>query len=342
MAGVARHRRRAALSRTSSWPELSHRGRGPATAGRCASWTRWCAEHGLGLLELEPLDIAAVAVAMRDSGVDPDEMLTALSFVYRHKPDPCESATVLARRVDKVWRAQNRHRLTPHRRAPVLPLGCWVAMHAAVGAPGYLKCAHDLNEERLARDRLLISLGVTGGLRPGEPGRLSASASRIDTDRGQLVLPLVTGSGHAVTKTGRSEIVVPLRQAPFDVLPLAEDFERLRSLRLARPEADDHLIAGEWHYAMSGGLSEGQVQHLLRKMAQMAGIEQAAELSGHSMRRSMAHISVAAGWPLEAVAAVLGHASTRMLRDTYLEGYCGSWTTGKGRGLLLEGAERLG
>ena len=299
---------------------------------------RWCAEHRLELLHLTPLDIAALAVAVRDSGLDPDETITALSFVYRHKREPCESATTLARRVDKVWRAQNREQLVPHRRAPVLPLRCWVAMHAAVGRPGYLKHAHDLNEERLARDKLVISLGLLGGLRPGELGMLSASASRIN-NAGRLVLPLVAGSARAVTKTGQSEIIVPVGRAPFDVLPLAEDFERLRAMRLARREADDHLIAGAWHYRMRGGLTEGQVQNVLRKTAQKAGIAEGTSLSGHSMRRSMVHISVAAGWALEAVAAVLGHASTRELENAYLEGYCGSWSTGEGREPLLEGTQ---
>ena len=222
---------------------------------------RWCAEHGLDLMHLSALDIAALAVAMRDSGLDPSETLGALSFIYRHKRKPCESATALAIRVDKVWRAQNREQLTPSRRAPVLPLRCWAAMHEAVGRPGYIDKAHDLNEERLARDKLVISLGVPGGLRAGELGLLSASRSRID-HHSRLVLPLVAG---AVTKSGRSEIVVPVEEPPFDALPLAEDFERLRALRVARP-GDDHLFAGAWHYGMSGGLTTCQVQLLLRKM----------------------------------------------------------------------------
>ena len=295
---------------------------------------RWCAEHGLDLMHLSALDIAALAVAMRDSGLDPRETLGALSFTYRHKREPCESATALARRVDKVWRAQNREQLTPSRRAPVLPLRCWAAMHEAVGRPGYIRQAHDLNEERVARDKLVISLGVPGGLRAGELGLLSASRSRID-HHSRLVLPLVAG---AVTKSGRSEIVVPVAEPPFDALPLGEDFERLRALRVAR-SGDDHLFAGAWHYGMSGGLTTCQVQYLLRKMADKAHIAEGVVLAGHSMRRSMIHISAAAGWPLERIAAVLGHASTREIETRYLEGYGGSWTTGKGRGLLLEGSD---
>ena len=230
--------------------------------------------------------------------------------MYRHKREPCESATVLARRVDKVWRAQNREQFTPSRQAPVLPLRCWTAMHEAVGRPGYLHHAHDLNEERLARDKLVISLGVPGGLRAGELGLLSASRSRID-HHSRLVLLLVAG---AVTKSGRSEIVVPMKEPPFDALPLAEDFERLRALRVAR-SGDDHLFTGAWHYGMSGGLTTRQVQYLLCKMADKAHIAEGVVLAGHSMRRSMVHISAAAGWPLERIAAVLGHGSTRETRE---------------------------
>ena len=67
---------------------------------------QWCDLHCLDLLRLSALDIAALAVASRDSGYDPDMTLTALSFLYRHKHDPDESATTVARRVDRVWKAQ--------------------------------------------------------------------------------------------------------------------------------------------------------------------------------------------------------------------------------------------
>ena len=298
---------------------------------------QWCAEHGLELLDLPPLDMAALAVASREGGCDPDMTLTALGFLYRHKPDPDEHATILARRVDRVWKAQNRHRLNPPRRAPVLPLGCWAAMRDAVDRPGYITRAHEFNSERMARDRLLISLGVSGGLRPGEPGRLSASKSSID-HHGRLVLPLVAGSPDAVTKTGRIAIVVPVEQPPFDAFPLADDFERLKALRLRR-SSDDHLFAGAWHHGMSGGLTEGQVRRLLRKMADKAGIADGAALSGHSMRRSMVHIAAAAGWPLESIAGVVGHRSTQELENCYLEGYGGTWSTSReGSALLLEGS----
>ena len=302
---------------------------------------QWCELHCLDLLRLSALDIAALVVAFRDSGLDPKMTLTALSFVYRHMHDPDESAMTLARRVDRVWKAQNRDRLTPSRRAPVLPLACWVAMHAAVGRPGYLKHAHALNAERAARDRLLISLGVSCALRSGEFGLLSASGSRID-HHGRLVLQMVSGSPGAVTKTGLSHITVEPEQPPFDALPLIKDFGRLRTLRLAR-SSDDHLFAGAWHHGMRGGLSAEQVQRLLRKMAAKAGIAEGAVVSGHSMRRSMVHISAAARWPLERIAAVLGHASTLELERCYLEGYCGSWTTSsEGRARLLEGSDGWG
>ena len=51
----------------------------------------------------------------------------------KHEPD--ESRCVLARRVNRVWQAQNRDRLRPREQAPVLPLRCRTAMHAAAGEP---------------------------------------------------------------------------------------------------------------------------------------------------------------------------------------------------------------
>ena len=49
--------------------------------------SKWCAEHGLDLLGLTPLDVAALVVAYRDAGRSPKYALMALSFVYKHKPE---------------------------------------------------------------------------------------------------------------------------------------------------------------------------------------------------------------------------------------------------------------
>ena len=296
--------------------------------------SRWGDEHGLDLLNLSALDVAALAVACRDGGCDPDPALTALSFLYRTKPNPQPTVTMLARRVDKVWRAQNRDRLRPRRRAPVLPLPCWIAMHSAVGARGYQAGVHDFDEERVARDRLIISLGVRGGLRPGELRRLSASASKVENGA-RLVLRLVPDECGSVTKTGRGHIVVPLEAPPFNALPLLEDFTRLQDLRRQR-DVDDHLIANGWHRNAQGALSESQVTYLLRKAARHAGIAGGEHLTGYSLRRSMVHISASAGWSLEQIATVVGHASTRELEYHYLEGYCGTWCrSDEGREMLL-------
>ena len=298
--------------------------------------SRWCAEHGLSLLDLSPMDVGALVVVRRDAGQSPRLMLSALAFVYSNKRDPDPSVCELAWRVNKVWLAQNRDRLRPRLQAPVLPLLCWEAMHAAVGDPERVSSRHALAKERLSRNRLVIALGITGGLRPGEFGRLSASGARIDAGK-RLRLPLIPGGNDAVTKTGRGEIVVPVGSPPFDVLPLAEDFERLRRLRLERG-GDDHLIAGAWHRGMLGGLSYRQIGNILREAARMAGIEDAQALTGYSLRRSMVHISAAAGWTLDQMAVVLGHNSHKTLEDHYLEGYGGSWCrSGEGRELLLEG-----
>ena len=96
---------------------------------------RWCLEHSLSILALSPLDIGALVVARRDAGHDPRLTLTALASAYRNKRIPDETACNLARRIDKVWRAQNRERLRPRKQAPVLPLMSWKAMHAAAGDP---------------------------------------------------------------------------------------------------------------------------------------------------------------------------------------------------------------
>ena len=301
--------------------------------------SQWCGEHGLDLLDLSPVDMGALVVAYRDAEIDPKTALSALSFVYRHKAGPSESATGLALRVDKVWKKQNRDRRVPVRRAQVLPLQCWRKMYTAVSSTVYLRNTHGNDEERLARDRLVISLGVSAGLRSGEFGQLSASKAHIDS-AGRLVLPLLPGHAGATTKTGRPEIVVPLGVPPFDAFPIAEDLEELRRLRLARPGGDDHLVGGAWHYGMTGGLSASMPKQIWRKAAFHAGIAGGESLTGHSARRSMVHICVAAGWSLEQIAAVTGHVTTKEIEKTYLEGYGGSWCrSSEGRELLLSGVE---
>ena len=188
--------------------------------------SRWCMEHELDLLGLSPRDIGALVVARRDAGQSPRLMLTALAFVYRHKRFPDESVCALARHVERVWQAQNRDRLPLRKQAPVLPLMCWRSMHAAAGDPDDISPGDTFGEERRCRNRLIISLGVTGGLRPGDLGRLSASKAYIEANR-HLVLPMVQGGNGTVTKTGRSEVIVPVGIPPFDVLPLGEDFTAL-------------------------------------------------------------------------------------------------------------------
>lgn len=303
--------------------------------------SRWCAEHNLDLLNLTPIDIGALTVAYRDCGLDPKQMLAALTFVYRHKRDPDDSVFGLARRVDKVWTAQNRDLIRPMKQAPVLPLMCWRAMHEAIGDPDLAARNSSRKLENRARNQLIISLGLASGSRPGELGRLSASAARIDAGE-RLVLPLVPAGSGTVTKTGRSEIIVPLGLPPFDALPIEDDLERLKQLRREHG-GDDYLIANAHFRDMRGGLSTRSITNILRRAAQLAGVENAQALTGHSLRRSMVHIGAAAGWPLHQIAAVLGHTDTTTLEDHYLEGYGGSWCrSDEGRRLLLEAARGWG
>ena len=299
----------------------------------------WCDEHGLELLALSPLDVAALVVAQRGAGHDPGSLMAAMAFVYRHKPGGPEDIVGLARRVDRVWKAKYRDVRPPTRRAAVLPLQCWRQMHAAVGSEGYAGTSHSLREERVARDKLMISLSVSAGLRPGELGRLSASLGRVD-GLGRLVLPLVPEVPDSTTKTGRVEIAVPLGVRPFDVFPLAEDFERLQALRLARPDGDDYLMGSVWQYATRGGIGRDVPSRIWRRAAVFAGISGAETLAGYSARRSMVHIAAAAGWTLEQIAAVTGHTRTLELERAYLDGYGGTWArSAEGRQLLLGSAE---
>ena len=305
-----------------------------------AQVSKWCAEHGLDLLGLTPLDVGALVVACRDAGRSPKRMLMALSFVDKHRHQPPARVTALAYRADLVWRARFRDRLPSRRQAAVLPLRAWHDIRAAVllGRDGQV---HPYDLERFYRDRFIVSLGVCAGVRPGEFGLLSASRSRISSDGRRLILPLVTdAAGAATTKTGRSEIVVPLGVAPFDGFPLREDFEQLRALRVERSGEMDRLVGDAWNYGRLAGLGNEAVTPLLRRLGKRAGISDASLLTGGSLRRSMVHIAAAAGWSPGQIAAVTGHASPVVVERSYLDGYGGAWTrSSDGRRLLLEGSD---
>ena len=267
-------------------------------------------------------------------------MLAALSFVYKHKHQSPTRVTGLAYRADLVWRARFRDRLPIRRQAAVLPLRALHDIRAAVplGRNGQV---HPYDEERYSRDRFIASLGVCAGVRPGEFGLLSASRSRISSDGRRLVLPFVADTADAATtKTGRSEIVVPLGVAPFDGFPLREDFEQLRTLRVERSGEMDRLVGDTWNYGRPAGLGGAAVTPLLRRLGKRAGISDASLLTGGSLRRSMVHIAAAAGWTPGQIAAVTGHASTVVVERSYLDGYAGTWTlSSDGRRLLLEGSD---
>ena len=300
---------------------------------------RWCDEHGLSLLSLSPLDVAALLVARRNMGKEPRSMLAAIAFVYRHMPGGPVDIAGLARRVDRVWKAKYRDVRPPIRRAAVLPLQCWVEMREAIGSKEYAQKDHGLLEERLARDRLMISLCVAGGLRPGEPGRISASASRID-EMGRLVLPLVPEIPDSTTKTGQVRITVPVAAAPFDAFPLAEDFEKLRALRLARGDGDDYLFGNAYHYNTKGGVNRAVPPRVWQRAARIARIAGADMITGYSARRSMVHIAAAAGWSLDQIAAVTAHANTDVLERAYLDGYGGTWVrSAEGQQMLLRSTD---
>ena len=302
-----------------------------------AQVARWCAEHSLDLVALKPLDVGAIVVAYRDAGRSPKGMLSALSFLYQHKQRPAAGITGLAYRAEHVWRTRHRDQLPGRRQAAVLPLRAWHDIHAAVtlGRNGQV---HVHDEERFYRDRFLVSLGICAGVRPGEFGLLSASRSQISSDRRRLILPFVAdAAGAATTKTGRSEIAVPLGQPPFAGFPLADDFEALRAIRIQRSGEQDRLIGDTWMYGRPAGLGRAAVTPLLRRLATRSGISDASLLTGGSLRRSMVHIAAAAGWTPEQIASVTGHASTTVVERSYLDGYARTWTrSSDGRRLLLE------
>lgn len=157
-------------------------------------------------------------------------------------------------------------------------------------------------------------LGLTCGLRPGE--LLGLTWEDVDLDQGVLrVSRAVSRVGGSVqlgpTKTASSRRQLRLPVGALDAL------RQHRSRQLARQE----LMGERWQdlglvFPTSRGtlLDPANLRRALRTVTEKAGL---GRWHPHELRHSAASLLSAAGVPLEEIADVLGHASTRVTSATY-------------------------
>ncbi len=157
-------------------------------------------------------------------------------------------------------------------------------------------------------------LGLTCGLRPGE--LLGLGWEDVDLDQGLL------GVSRAVSRVGGTVQLGPTKTASSRRqlrLPAAAE-DALQQHR-ARQLAQQELMGEHWQdlglvFPTSRGtlLDPANLRRSLRTVTEQAGL---GRWHPHELRHSAASLLSAAGVPLEEVADVLGHASTRVTSATY-------------------------
>ena len=151
---------------------------------------------------------------------------------------------------------------------------------------------HRMLERAKPRDRLILALGATMGLRRSE----IASLTLDDVTDGKVV---IHGKGHGGGKMAEKPMSEPVRS-------------ELEAYLRSRPEGTtDRLLVGR-----SGkGLEPDGVRRALDRLAKPLGIE----MSPHSLRRLYAMTLADAGVPLETIARMMRHESPVTTMRCYLK-----------------------
>jgi integrase len=159
-----------------------------------------------------------------------------------------------------------------------------------------------------------IVLALTCGLRPGE--LLGLHWDDVDLDRKLLrVRRAVVRIGGSVqlgpTKTASSRRQLRLPGSTADALRRHRDQQDRRRWEMGEAWHDEGLV---FSTGVGTLLDPANLRRGLRQVTEKAGL---GRWHPHELRHSAASLLSAAGVPLEEVADVLGHASTRVTSQTY-------------------------
>jgi len=257
-----------------------------------------------------PLALAAWAVAMLDNGYAPATVQFHLSAVgwwcatqFAH---PAADVHRHARLVVKAWAVENPR---PVRGAGPVPRAWLTAMADAMAADG---------SPTALRDLVLLTWNLAGGLRPGEPG--TVAVDDLTVRPGEISWGFARSKGN---RTGaRRDDQVILRPLPGDPLCPVAAWERWREVwphdgpdmpaipsllvgqqGLPDPAADDVL-----------GVSEQNVNRMLARWSERAGVPAPALVTGHALRHSAATYAILGGATEDDVRRLLRHAHVATTR----------------------------
>ena len=157
-------------------------------------------------------------------------------------------------------------------------------------------------------------LGLTCGLRPGE--LLGLKWEDVDLDQGVLRISRAVSRVGGTAQLGPTKTASSRRQLRLPA-GTGDALRQHRVLQLARQAVmGEHWADLDLVFPTSRGtlLDPANLRRALRSVTEKAGL---GRWHPHELRHSAASLLSAAGVPLEEVADVLGHASTRVTSATY-------------------------
>lgn len=280
-----------------------------------ASWTRWCALHGLDEFALHPDDVVAYLQSLLDEDRGPDRPRgLALSTVRRRASALVAAASrlhpdrptlrgyaplvaLLAGAKGRYGAEQGRERTRGERRGPA----------RALRLDELRRLVDDCNDGTLAglRDRALLLVGYAGALRRSELAGLQLDdvvvPDDVDPDDGVVLVLHRTKA----RPDGRTVDIPRTGDSYCPVAALSAYLERA-GLRGARGPL---FRATTKHDTLrESGVSGDAVNSILRRRAVSAGVD-TERLSAHSLRRGCLTSAARAGAAAFALQDHAGHRS---------------------------------
>lgn len=277
-------------------------------------FSRWCRRHGFELLQPDPQTVGLYITACASGTVAGDKKpnsvstierrLSSLSWSYAQRGKPLDRkdrhiATVMAG-------IRNKHASPPRQKEAILPEDL-IAMLETL----------DRGSLRGVRDRAMLLIGFSGGLRRSEIVGLDVGRDQTEDGRGWI--EFFPDKGLLVTlkgKTGWHEVEIG-RGSSDATCPVMAMETWLKLGRIAHGPLF-RRVTGQGKKVGAERLNDQEVARLVKRAALAAGVrgdltegERAQKFAGHSLRAGLAS---SAEVDERYVQKQLGHSSAEMTR----------------------------
>ncbi|PZR89322.1 MAG: integrase [Stutzerimonas stutzeri] len=276
-------------------------------------FSAWCRRQGLSVLPPDPQVVGLYITACASGTVERGGKPNAVSTIERRLSAIGWNYTQRGLILDRTDRAiatvlagiRNTHAAPPRQKEAILPEDLLAMLKTL-----------DLGSLRGLRDRAMLLLGFTGGLRRSEIVGLDLGRDQTEDGRGWID---ILDKGLLVTlrgKTGWREVEIG-RGSSDSTCPLVAIETWVRFARLAKGPLF-RRVRGHGKDVGSHRLNDREVARLIKKTALSAGVrsdlsecERGQRFSGHSLRAGLAS---SAEVEERFVQKHLGHSSAEMTR----------------------------